>query len=1125
MSGLLAELARLRAVLARRFGAAALLGALAAAVALFAVAALAARAGLFGWVDWAPLAVWAGALAIVGAGVRRVAAAGRARGAALRDTAALVEREQALRRGSFVGVVDAAGGVPAGTSAALLERAVGRLAGRLPAGGAGAWAPAAVRALGARVGWRAAALAAAAGGAALAFGFAGAAAAPLASPLRAWRATFGAGVRIAVSPREVRRGGAVTVVALSRSPETIRLHVRETGDTWHDLPATATTPGRASARLANVAAPTWVFATVGRTASDTVRVAVIEPALLTDFTVVAHYPAYLERQDETLPADSGAVALPVGTTLELRGAASADVASAALTDGGERVPLTAARQGFHGVLVVRGSAEWRLALTDDAGAPFPGPLPLLNVRAVPDSAPVVAVPVPGADTSAPLDLKLPLVVDARDDHALARVEVVSWRVSRLGTVDGRVVDTVPGVAGADHVVQSVLLDLNGRGLLPGDTLRLFARAVDRAPQPHAGVSPEYRIRLRTMSELRDAVRTGVDSLAGLASDLAGDQAALSRRTGDLSAQHVRSADQAPGAEQPSAEPAEAAAGAAPAPPPQAGSGALPFEQAQEAARLGEEQRGLMARADSLRRALAQVASAAQEAGLNDPAWQQRLRDLDSLLKQAITPEMAARLDELRQALARLDPAGVERALHNLADAQREVRRELERSAELFERAALEGSLQTYAQNADALRQAEQTWAGRAPQRSGADTAPAAAEQRALRRQADTLRSGLDALSPRLRQRGDTTTAGAVDSAARQVAEAGERMQEAAGAMSAAQQSRAQQGGQDAARALAPVADALRHSQEQMSAGWRAEVLKLLHDAESETVTLAVEEQGQADRLKRGEGAGDVSGRQSALEQGVDQITRRLSEASGRNALVSPRLGAALGQARAQIEQSRRALEGARADPGQAAASAQTAAQSLSAAAFQIMQSGEEVSGSSSGSGLAEALQKLAEMAGRQGALNDQLGGMLPMFGQGSPGDMVLQQLRAIAARQRALADELERMGGMGLPGRPEQLAPEARDLADRLESGHLDRATLERQQQLFRRMLDAGRTLRNDQESDPERRSETARAQTAHVPTGSVPAEAALRYPMPSWEQLKALTPAERSMVLDYFKRINGQPR
>ncbi len=1117
MSPLLLGLGRLRSALARRRGAAALLGALAAALALFAAAALAGRVGLFWWAGWAPLAVWVAAAAIMGLAMRRAIVGWTAPASALRETAALVEREQVLRRGTFVGVVDVAAAAPAGTSATLVQSAVRRLAAALPGAGGVQWAPATHRALGALVLFRAAACAVAAGGAILAFSFAGAAAAPLASPLRAWKATFSARVEIVVSPREVRRGGAVTVLARSSSPERIRLHVRETGDTWHEVSASATEPGRAAARLAGIAAPTYVFATVGGAASDTVRVGVIEAALLTDFSVTAHYPPYLEREDEALPADSGAVLLPLGTVLALRGAASARVAAASLTAGADRVPLAAAGQTFHGELVVRGSARWRLALTDGAGAPFPEPLPVLDVRAVPDSAPVVTVPVPGSDTSAPLDLKLPLVVDARDDHALGRVEIVSWRVSRLGTVDGRSVDTLPGVAGADHAVQSLLLDLNGRGLLPGDTLRFFARAADRAPQPHVGMSREFAVRLRTLSELREAVRAGVDSLASRASELSGEQAALGRRTSDLAAQRSRSADSTPGAD------------AAPEPPrlepPPARTGALPFEQAQEAGRVRQEQQRLMERADSLRRELAQVAEAAETAGLNDPAWQQRLRELDSLLRQAITPEMASRLEELRHALEHLDPRAVEQALRHLADAQRDLRRELERSAELFERAALEGSLQSYAQNADALRRAEEQWAAHAPERRGADTAAAAAEQRALRREADTLQAGLGALSPRLRQRADTATAGAVERAAQQVEQAAARMGEAAGAMSDARQRDAQQRAQEAARALQPVADSLRQRQEQMSSGWRAQVLKFLRDAESETITLAVEEQGAADRLKRGEGSGDVSGRQSALEQGVDQIARRLAQASGRNALVSPRLGAALGQARAQIEQSRRSLEGPRADPGQAAASAQAAAQSLAAAAFQIMQSGDQVAGSQSGSGLAEALQKLADLAARQGGLNDQLGGLLPMLGQGAAGDVVLQQLRAIAAHQRALANELERLGGLGLPGRPEQLASEARRLADQLEAGHLDRATLERQQQLFRRLLDAGRTMRNDQESDPERRSETAREQGARVPVGTVPREAALRYPMPAWEQLKTLSPGERAMVLDYFQRINGRDR
>jgi len=801
--------------------------------------------------------------------------------------------------------------------------------------------------------------------------------------------------------------------------------------------------------------------------------------------------------------------------LELRGATSLPLRAAALTAGDARVPLAAHGRAFHGALPVWRSAAWTLALTDSGGAPFPPPLPALHVVAVPDSAPTVTLPVPGADTTAPLDLHLPLVVDARDDHALGTVEIVSWRVSRLGVVGPRVVDTVPGMAGADHAVESLVLDMNGRGLLPGDTLRLFARAADRAPRPHVATSRAYAIRLRTMSELRDAVREGVDSLAEASAGLAGDQADLGRRTSDLAAERLQGGDASgeTAAEQPAAT------------APSAGAGALPFHQAQEAGRVRDEQQALLARADSLGQALQQVAQAAAEAGLNDPRWQQQLRQLDSLLKAAITPDMEARLEELRQALERLDPQAVQQALQRVAESQRALRTQLQRSAELFERAALEGSLETYAQNAEALQRAEQQWAGRAPSRQGNDTAAAAAEQDALRRAADSLRAGLDALRPTLAERSDSEAAAAVGRSASQVGRASGRMGRAAAAMSAADQADAQQEGEAAARALDSVPRALRVQRERVTSAWRAAVVKTLHDAEAETATLSMTEQGMADGLRRGEGGNDLVGRQSSVEQGVEAIARSLGAAAGQNALVPPRLAAALGQARQQVEQSRRALEGPRADAGQAAANAQGAAQSLAAAAFEIRQAGDAVSASHSGSGLAEALQRLEAMAREEGGINGQLEGMLPMLGQGSVQDALLLQLRALAARQRQLADQLERLGGQGLPGRPEQLAPEARQLADRLAAGQLDAATMARQQQLYRHLLDAGRSLTSDETDDAHRHSETGRQDLMHVPTGVVPRAAALRYPVPGWEQLKTLTPADRTMVLDYFRRINDRDR
>jgi hypothetical protein len=1112
VSGPARSLARVsRALASRRVLAAGLAGAGAACLFL-AAAALAAWGGLFAAARWGPLLAWLLLLALLAALARfALRLLWKPRVADLRLTAAAVERELTLRRGLLAGAVDLARGAPPGTSDALAARAAAELERALPAARAGRWAPETTRALNRRV--RAAALAAAGGALALAgaFALAGEAAAALVSPLAALRAARGDRVFIEVSAREVPAGGSATVTVRAAPLLRPALLVRATGRTWRRVDLEPDASGLARHVLSGIRSPLFVFARAGEASSDTVRIGVVTAAFLAEFMVTARYPAYLGRSSEALAADAGPLELPVGTELDLSGAASEPLAAASLAAGSERLPLAVDGRGFGGVLVVRGSARWQLALADRLGSGVEGPLPVLDVRAVPDSAPVVSVPVPGADTTAPLDLQAAIVIDARDDHGLARVEILSWRVSRLGVVGDTVVDTLSGVAGADRVVQGRTLDLTERGLLPGDTLRFFVRAADQAPTPHWGRSREYALRLITLAELREAVRERADALASEAGELAREQSRLARQTEDLAHQRNRSqgparpeARQVPGAER--------------RPPP----GSVPFEQAEEAQRVAERQQQLTARAESLRQDLERLARAAEAAGLNDPEWQDRLRQLEELMREAITEELRQRLEELRRALERLDPRAVQEALRRLTEEQSRLREELERSAELFERAAIEGAMQTFAQHAEGLRHEQELWAQRAPARP--DSAAAAAEERRLLEQADSLRRGLEELARRVGRRGDSAGARGLEQAGEQVERAESAMQLAADAMQRGERSSAGERGREAAEALRQVPRQLREQQREMSAAWRAEVLRLLDNALSETVTLAAEEQQLAQELRRGAaGPADARGRQSALELGINQLVRQLQEAAGRNALVSSRLGSSLGAAREQAAQSRQALEGPSPSPDESADRAMEAARRLSAAAYQMLRNREQVAGAQSGSGLAEAIEQMAQLAGQMGQINDQLGRLLPMFGPGQ--EVLLQQLRELASRQRQLANELERLAATGIGGSPDQLAEEARDLADRLERGRLDRGTLERQQRLFRRMLDAGRSLRQDEpDQNPERQSRTAQELPVHLPALAAPS-GALRYPPPPWSVLRALSPAERAMVLDYFRRLNGSPR
>src|SRR5213079_580279 len=114
---------------------------------------------------------------------------------------------------------------------------------------------------------------------------------------------------------------------------------------------------------------------------------------------------------------------------------------------------------------------------------------------------------------------------------------------------------------------------------------------------------------------------------------------------------------------------------------------------------------LQARVEELSRAVERIARAAQAAGIGDTAFQARLREVQELLRRAVTPE-----------------------LERLAEAQQQLRAELERSQELFRRAAVEGTLATLAADAEDLRRRQAEWnRDAAPQPDSA----AAVHQRAL----------------------------------------------------------------------------------------------------------------------------------------------------------------------------------------------------------------------------------------------------------------------------------------------------------------------------------------------------------------------------------------------------------
>lgn len=1060
-------------------------------VAALGLGVLLGRWGVYAAVPFGVMVGWAGAAAAILWGVRwSRRELRRVRPVAL---AREIEAAGSLRRGWISGLAEP---VPASGSRSLVDLADRHAAGWLEQGGAAALSGP-QRRTARSLGWGGSVLASGI----LAFMVAGPATSEAAAfwhPIGTLRGPRSP-VLLSVDRTEVRRGDSVVVTVSSTGRATATLWLRAPGEGWSPRDLTLDSVGSARTVLGPLESDRFLHAESGGWGSDTVHVTVRIPALVTDLRLMARFPSYLDRPDEPMVGGPEPSMLPIGTRISCSGRVTVPLREASWRDGESAMQLEVQGTAFEGSFRVSRSARWYLDVTATDGGGLDEVAPEVNVVAVPDSAPVIAIAIPLADTAIAPSLRQPVVIDAHDDYALTRVEMVSWRVGRSGAVgEDTAVTLVPLPDGLlDRAVLQSTLDLNQRGFLPGDTARFLVRALDNAPRPHVGSSRVFSLWLPTLSELRRDVTERSQHVAEGADSLLEAQSKLAQELEDLAAERQRETSTgSPGSEQ---------------------QGDLSFEAVERARQLTDEQRQAVERAERLREELKELSEEAWSAGITDPAFHRQLEELQELLDLALTDDLEQRLEALREAIERLDPEAVREALRQLADAADQMRTQLERSRELFERAAIEGEFSTAAAEAEELAARQAEWndavTGDTP-----DSALATHEDE-LSRRTDSLASQLERLGKRLSE---------ASTEPRDLAGSSERAERAAGAMRAAagqagqgRREDARRSGESASESLDPLAAELERQRDELREEWRAEVLEAMDRALVETARLAGRQQEVMRRLNRGESGADLRAAQAAARGGVDKVRDRLQGAAGKNALVSPQTGAALGFARLRMSEVIEQLQRGTPNTRQAGELAGEAVDGLNAVAFQLLRSRSRVSGAESGSGLMEAMEQLAQMAEQQSEINTESTGMLSLLP--AAGEQLVQQLQALAEQQRSLGDQLDRLDAEGDVSGTGALAEEARDIARDLEAARLDPATIERQEQLFRHLLDAGRTLRSEDENEREERvSRTGDQENFRLPPPDVtiPGEQ-LKFRYPTWAELRSLSPSERKLVLDYFRRLN----
>lgn len=847
----------------------------------------------------------------------------------------------------------------------------------------------------------------------------------------------------------------------------------------------------------------WVEDGDGAT-TDTFVVTALDPLMVTDLRIGIEHPKYLRRSAELLSGLVTDLQVPEGARLSFTARVNHPLRRGGLARAsGETVDTL-----FFGVagLVVSGAltptegARLSWWLDPEEAVPATRTPPPIQLSVMPDEPPEVRVSHPGQDRILGLERALQLVIEAGDDHGLAEVGFTWWREAADGGRDAPVYTRLAGDEVTRRLVLRPRLDLTGSELRAGDVIVYFASASDARPGARAAVSDTFRARLASTGEIRDEVarisEQWVEDTRSL-QDLASDVAAEAR---DAERLHSRL-------------------------DPSAGGGQSETERAEFG--TTREARDVMRRAQELETELARVqeelrqtAGGMDASSLADPSLRHRLEELEALFQEILHSGLQDEIQAVEEALRGLDREELRDSLGGLSRRSRSVEDRLDQALGLLERVALEQRVESVRQRAEDLANALERQAGSGTR---GEESPARAEELAAR--SEDLAGEAEELAQRLADQDLLEAAVLTGDAEREARSAAASLRDARngsaqGGGAAAADSR--EGEREAAEHMARAESGLESAKESMTADWRAEAMESLERAASETLELAREQGRVIERLQAGESPESLSARQSGIREGLDNLTQALAEAGRKTALMDRRAGPAADRAGDEMDSMRRSLAGGDSRRGEAERQGEAAMDALGDLAGALISSRRAMAEASSATGMEEALQKLAAAGRSQNAVNGASGELFRFMQTGQAnGD----RLESLAARQEAVARELRELAGdpaaQGLGGRPGELAGEAEDIARSLESGQLDAATLVRQQRLFQRLLDAGRSLQKDDEDPDRREARSARPRVTLVPDPGDGAAGGVSFPYPDAESLESLTPTQRRLVFEYFDRLN----
>jgi hypothetical protein len=809
---------------------------------------------------------------------------------------------------------------------------------------------------------------------------------------------------------------------------------------------------------------TKYFAQYADAESESYTLTVLDRPLVRSFNVRLDYPAYTKIQPKIMDESVGDVTALTGTRITISGVASKPLQEAFLQFGNNtKLKFTTRQEKFSASFPLVSDDSYFVSLFDKEGLSNNEPVHY-QLKTIMDEFPAVTIVDPGRNIDIASDQSISLFLKAKDDFGFSSMRL-GYRLvkSRYEQAhDEYTFIPIPFSAGSEGRVElPYTWNLTSLNLVPEDVVEYFAEVFDNdvIKGPKSGRSNLYLLRLPSLEEVfADVDKEHERSIDDLKQSL--DEAKqLKENIESINRDLKKNKD--------------------------------PDWQTQKkmeemAKRYQEVQKKL----NNVQSRVEQMTQQMQQQNILSEETMEKYMELQQLFQQLDATELQKMLKQMQQQMPNISKEQLQQAMQNMTFSEERFRQSIERTMNLLKRLQIEQKMDEEKTRAQKLEKEEKELQKESSKvtNDSEKQKELAKKQTDLAKEEQAMERGAADLQRRMEEFFTEMPADRMQKALEQIQkqQLDQKMQRTSQQMQMGEMQQAQQTQEQIGEQLQQFSQQMDEMQQQMLKQQSQYVMNEMRKAVNNILELSKDEE----MLKKQSQEAPQNSpqlRQNAQDQqratqDLGNIIKGLSELSQKSFVVTPEMSKTIGDALTYMNSAMRMLDfrnGASASQEQekAMAALNRAAVQVQDALQAMMQGGE------GGGGAGSLMQQLQRMAGRQQSLNMQTQQM------NGPSQQQMAEAARLAKEQAAIQKTLEELNREAqqsgdqkkILGDLQKIAEEMKEVVKNLEQNNVNPETIEKQERILSRLLDASKSTR-ERDYEKKRRAETGTNMTKQSP-------------------------------------------